>query len=88
MEGREKEKMVGGIKEREGSPAGTGHCRPGVELEEKKRRGVRWSQAVKNSVFCSFQGKNCLCCYPSHSEAKAIDGDAELTYCTKIRLED
>lgn len=30
---------VGGIGEREGSPAGAGHCRPGVELEEKRGGG-------------------------------------------------
>lgn len=24
------------VGEREGSPAGTGHCRPGVELEERR----------------------------------------------------
>ncbi len=33
-------------------------------------------------MFCSFQGKNGLCCYPSRSEGKAISKDAEPCYFT------
>lgn len=50
--------------------------------KRKREEGVRWSPAVKNSVFCSFQGKNCLCCYPSLTEGKAISKDAETCYFT------